>query len=65
MRDHGIRVQGVAHTTAGYLLHAAMTHKLIFDYKDGDIYCCPMDCGWITGHTCESVSKSLKPLFRL
>ena len=43
--------KGVLHTTAGYLLQAAMTHKYIFDYHDGDIYWCTADVGWITGHT--------------
>lgn len=44
----------VAHTTAGYLLYAAMTHKTVFDIQDGDVYACVADCGWITGHSCES-----------
>lgn len=43
--------KGVLHTTAGYLLYAATTHKLVFDYKPGDIYFCTADIGWITGHT--------------
>ena len=43
--------KGVLHTTGGYLLYAAMTHKYIFDYHDGDIYWCTADVGWITGHT--------------
>ena len=43
--------KGVSHTTAGYLLFAALTHKYVFDYKDGDIYACVADIGWITGHT--------------
>ena len=43
--------KGVLHTTAGYLLQSAMTHKLIFDYKEGDIYWCTADVGWITGHS--------------
>ena len=43
--------KGVLHTTGGYLLYAAMTHQYIFDYKDGDIYWCTADVGWITGHT--------------
>ena len=41
----------VQHGTAGYLLHAAMTHKYVFDYHDGDIYWCTADVGWITGHS--------------
>lgn len=43
--------KGVLHTTGGYLLQAAMTHKLVFDYKDGDIYWCTADIGWVTGHS--------------
>ncbi len=43
--------KGVMHTTAGYLLMAAMSHKYTFDYKDGDIYWCTADVGWITGHS--------------
>ena len=43
--------KGVLHSTAGYLLQAAMTHKLVFDYKDGETYWCTADVGWVTGHT--------------
>ena len=43
--------KGVMHTTAGYLLNAALTTKTTFDLRDGDIYCSVSDCGWITGHT--------------
>ncbi len=43
--------KGVLHSTAGYLLQAAMTHKYIFDYHDGDIYWCTADVGWVTGHS--------------
>ncbi|MFK5947156.1 MAG: acetate--CoA ligase [Methylococcales bacterium] len=43
--------KGVLHTTGGYLLMAAMTHKYVFDYHDGDIYWCTADIGWVTGHT--------------
>jgi len=43
--------KGVLHTTGGYLLLAAMTHKYVFDYHDGDIYWCTADVGWITGHS--------------
>ena len=43
--------KGVQHSSAGYLLHAAMTHKYVFDYQDGDIYWCTADVGWITGHS--------------
>ena len=43
--------KGVMHTTAGYLLMSAMSHKYTFDYKEGDIYWCTADVGWITGHS--------------
>jgi acetyl-CoA synthetase len=43
--------KGVLHTTGGYMLQAAMTHKYVFDYHDGDIYWCTADVGWVTGHT--------------
>ncbi len=43
--------KGVLHTTAGYLLYVAMTHQLIFDYHEGDIYWCTADVGWVTGHS--------------
>ena len=43
--------KGVLHTTAGYLLQAAMTHYYVFDYHDGDIYWCTADVGWVTGHS--------------
>lgn len=43
--------KGVMHTTGGYLLQAAMTHKLVFDYKDGEVYWCTADVGWVTGHS--------------
>lgn len=43
--------KGVLHTTGGYILYAAMTHKYVFDYHDGDIYWCTADVGWVTGHT--------------
>jgi len=43
--------KGVLHTTAGYLLFAAMTHKYVFDYKDGEVYWCTADVGWVTGHS--------------
>lgn len=43
--------KGVLHTTAGYLLYAATTFKIVFDYKPGDIYWCTADIGWITGHS--------------
>lgn len=43
--------KGVMHTTAGYLLQCAMTHKYVFDHKEEDIYWCTADVGWITGHS--------------
>ncbi|MBV8978519.1 MAG: acetate--CoA ligase [Alphaproteobacteria bacterium] len=43
--------KGVLHTGAGYLLYAAFTHQLVFDYHDGDIYWCTADVGWVTGHS--------------
>ena len=43
--------KGVLHTCGGYLLYAAMTHKYVFDYRDGDVYWCTADAGWITGHS--------------
>jgi len=45
------RPKGVAHTTAGYLLQAALTHRYVFDYHDGDVFACVADIGWITGHS--------------
>lgn len=43
--------KGVLHTTGGYLLQAAMTFKYVFDYKEGEIWWCTADVGWVTGHT--------------
>jgi acetyl-CoA synthetase len=43
--------KGVLHTTGGYMLQAAMTHKYVFDYQQGDIYWCTADVGWVTGHS--------------
>ncbi len=43
--------KGLLHTTAGYLVYAASTHKLVFDYHPGDIYFCTADIGWVTGHS--------------
>jgi acetyl-CoA synthetase len=43
--------KGVLHTSGGYLLYAAMTHKYTFDYQDGDIFWCTADVGWVTGHS--------------
>ncbi len=43
--------KGLLHTTGGYMVYAAMTHKLVFDYHPGDVYCCAADVGWVTGHS--------------
>jgi acetyl-CoA synthetase len=43
--------KGVVHTSGGYLVYAAMTHQLTFDYHDGDIFWCTADVGWVTGHS--------------
>ncbi len=43
--------KGVLHTTGGYLVYAALTHRTVFDLRDDDIYCCAADVGWITGHS--------------
>ncbi|EGM77939.1 acetate--CoA ligase [Rheinheimera sp. A13L] len=43
--------KGVLHTTGGYMVWASMTHQYVFDYKEGDIYWCAADIGWVTGHT--------------
>ena len=43
--------KGVLHTTGGYLLQAAMTFKYVFDYREGEVYWCTADVGWVTGHT--------------
>jgi len=43
--------KGVLHTTGGYLLYAAITHKYVFDYHDGDVFWCTADVGWVTGHS--------------
>ena len=43
--------KGVLHTTGGYAVYTAMTHQLIFDYHDGDVYWCTADVGWVTGHS--------------
>jgi acetyl-CoA synthetase len=45
------RPKGVVHTSGGYLVYAAMTHQLTFDYHDGDIFWCTADVGWVTGHS--------------
>jgi acetyl-CoA synthetase len=43
--------KGVLHTTGGYLVYAAYTHEIVFDYHPGDIYWCTADVGWVTGHS--------------
>lgn len=43
--------KGVVHSTAGYLLWSALTHKYVFDIHDGDVYFCTADIGWVTGHS--------------
>ncbi len=43
--------KGVLHTMGGYLLYAAITHRYSFDYRDGEVYWCTADVGWITGHS--------------
>ena len=43
--------KGVVHTTGGYLVHVALSHKVIFDIQEEDIYCCAADIGWVTGHS--------------
>ena len=43
--------KGVLHTTGGYMVYASMTHQYVFDYRDGDIYWCTADVGWVTGHS--------------
>ena len=43
--------KGVMHTTGGYMVYASMTHEYIFNYKEGDVYWCTADVGWVTGHS--------------
>ncbi|XP_003214500.2 acetyl-coenzyme A synthetase 2-like, mitochondrial [Anolis carolinensis] len=43
--------KGLVHSQGGYLLYVALTHKYVFDYHDGDVFCCVADIGWITGHS--------------
>ncbi|MDO6621151.1 MULTISPECIES: acetate--CoA ligase [unclassified Shewanella] len=43
--------KGVLHTTGGYMVYASMTHEYVFDYKEGEVYWCTADVGWITGHS--------------
>ena len=43
--------KGVLHTTGGYLVYTSMTHELVFDYREGEVYWCTADVGWVTGHS--------------
>lgn len=43
--------KGVLHTTGGYLVHASLSHQHVFDYRDGEVYWCTADVGWVTGHS--------------
>ncbi len=43
--------KGIVHSTGGYLVYAASTHKQVFDYRENDVYWCSADIGWITGHS--------------
>jgi len=43
--------KGVLHTTGGYMVYTSLTHEVVFDYQDGDVYWCTADFGWITGHS--------------
>ncbi len=43
--------KGVLHTTGGYLVYASLTHELVFDYKQGEVFWCTADVGWVTGHS--------------
>ncbi|MEL6649113.1 MAG: AMP-binding protein, partial [Pseudomonadota bacterium] len=43
--------KGVVHTTGGYLVYAALTHEVVFDYHEGDVFWCTADVGWVTGHS--------------
>jgi acetyl-CoA synthetase len=43
--------KGVLHTSGGYLVYTSLTHQLVFDYHDGDLYWCAADVGWVTGHS--------------
>jgi acetyl-CoA synthetase len=43
--------KGVLHTTGGYLVYTSMTHEYVFDYREGEIYWCTADVGWVTGHS--------------
>ncbi|MEO1239385.1 MAG: acetate--CoA ligase [Pseudomonadota bacterium] len=43
--------KGVVHSTGGYLVYASLTHEVVFDYHDGDVFWCTADVGWVTGHS--------------
>ena len=43
--------KGALHTSGGYLVYASLTHEYVFDYREGDIYWCTADVGWVTGHS--------------
>ena len=43
--------KGVMHTSGGYIVYASMTHEYVFDYRDGEVYWCTADVGWVTGHS--------------
>ena len=43
--------KGVLHSTAGYLLHTSLSHKIVFDIRENDVYWCTADVGWVTGHS--------------
>jgi acetyl-CoA synthetase len=43
--------KGVLHTTGGYLVYTSMTHDYVFDYREGEVYWCTADVGWVTGHS--------------
>ncbi|GIT89566.1 acetyl-coenzyme A synthetase [Jannaschia pagri] len=43
--------KGVVHTTGGYLTYASLTHEVVFDYHEGDVFWCTADVGWVTGHS--------------
>ena len=43
--------KGVVHTSGGYLTYASLTHELVFDYHEGDVFWCTADVGWVTGHS--------------
>ncbi|KAK1271395.1 hypothetical protein QJS04_geneDACA004212 [Acorus gramineus] len=51
VRKGTIKIEGVLHTTGGYMIYTATTFKYAFDYKPSDVYWCTADCGWITGHS--------------